>query len=261
MMHDYGFYARFLDYVYHYLNGKINYMIPAGYYMIGDRTNPGDFGSALGYRIKINLPNILDYSDLVNNTSVDKIKGLILGAVAHELSHLDQDIQYINMDNKEYKEFIERTNDANALIYIKNNYDQLQYDFNYFDMDLICKINYTAPAYYFPYYKRVEHGYDKILSMISSIINKDLPNILQTRGISNLFVIFRALDGSYTSSMLMKNNIWIPTMESMKFLTDIMQRFVDVNICLDFYDKYRLMKIELTQLEDNRLTDAICKDR
>lgn len=259
MFNDYvNYYARFVDYTYKYLNGKINVMIPSTYYIFGEITKPTEFGSALGSRVKINLVNILNYASMKNSSNDEqKIKGLIIGAIAHELSHLDQNIDYTKMDNRDYKTFIEKTNDANALIYIMNHYDQMQRDLNFFDMDLICGIHYTDPSYYYPYYDRVKHGCDKIFMLLKSILNQDIERLMRERDCQNLTISFHDLKGKDYTLTPLKNGIWIPIVDSMRYFTFLMGIKMDINITIDFYTSTKSCIIRFNELPDNTLNRIV----
>lgn len=247
----FDYYANFSDRVYKYLNGKVNVIVPSTYYIFGEETKPTEFGSALGGRVKLNLINILNYSSMKNNTNEQKIKGLIIGAIAHELSHIDQNIDYSMMDNNDYRMFIEKTNDANALMYIMNHYDEMQRDLNYFDMDLICNIHYTDPSYYYPYYERVKHGYDKIFMMLKLILNQDLYKFMQENNCMNLEVKFRDLKGRQYNHIPLKDGIWSPIVDSMRYFTFLLRIKMCVKINIDFYQSSRSCVVEFIELPNN----------
>lgn len=244
-------YVRFVDFTFNLLNGRINTKIIADSYVLGEKTKPNNFGSAMGNRLKINLDNILSYSDLMNNNDPYRIKGLILGAIAHELSHLDQDIDYSRMSNKEYKEFIERTNDANALMYIEQHYDELQYYLNLFDMELIMGIHYTEPATYFPYYKRIEQASDKIFMIMKSMFRSDIRSIMKERDLKNILLTLKDLYNDPCMLFLLNKGTWIPTKESMDFLTYIMTQFKNINVNILAANDTKTCRIDVSQLPDD----------
>ena len=80
-----------------YLNGKVNYIIPAHCLLFGNSTMTS-FGDTTLDIVEINIPCILND---INATQPNRISGLILYTIVHELLHIDQYMAiYYNITNR-----------------------------------------------------------------------------------------------------------------------------------------------------------------
>lgn len=88
---------QFASDVFRYLNGKVNYVIPANRLLFSNPTMGSNFGDATLDIVEINLHNILNS---INSTHSNRIAGLLLYTITHELLHLDQHIfMYYSLAN------------------------------------------------------------------------------------------------------------------------------------------------------------------
>ena len=92
-MLNYSQYANFCTEVYTVLNGRINTVIPSYELTFDVDRNVTTVGSSLMCITNIYLHNILEIISK-NNYSQEQIRGILILAVAHELSHIDQDIDF-----------------------------------------------------------------------------------------------------------------------------------------------------------------------
>ena len=93
---------QFASDVFRYLNGKVNYIIPANRLLFSNPTMNSSFGDATLDIVEINLHNI--FND-INSTHPNIISGLILYTITHELLHLDQHILiYYSLANNNMKQ-------------------------------------------------------------------------------------------------------------------------------------------------------------
>ena len=86
---SYGGAMQFASDVFRYLNGKVNYIIPANRLLFSNPAMGSSFGDATLDIVEINLHNI--FND-INSTHPNSITGLILYTITHELLHIDQHI-------------------------------------------------------------------------------------------------------------------------------------------------------------------------
>jgi len=78
---------QFASDVFRYLNGKVNYIIPANQLLFSNPVMGSSFGDATLDIVEINLHNILKD---INSIQPNRIAGLILYTITHELLHIDQ---------------------------------------------------------------------------------------------------------------------------------------------------------------------------
>lgn len=97
------------------------------------------------------------------------IKAHLLMICAHELSHIDQHIDYIKYNSdSDYRNWIERNNDMNAISWLMNNLDFLKYNLGDFDASTIIQFYTVLKDYPFKYIKMTKE------QMISHITEKYL---------------------------------------------------------------------------------------
>lgn len=88
---------QFASDVFRYLNGKVNYVIPANQLLFSNPVMGSSFGDTTSDIVEINLHNILND---INSTHSNGIAGLILYTITHELLHIDQHMFiYYNLAN------------------------------------------------------------------------------------------------------------------------------------------------------------------
>lgn len=84
---------QFATKIFHYLNGKVNYMVPASCLLFGNSSMKEKcLGDTTLDIVEINIPNIFHlYAG--EKYYEDSIKGAIIYTLIHELLHLDQDFE------------------------------------------------------------------------------------------------------------------------------------------------------------------------
>lgn len=228
-------YMKFKDYViktFYAMNGKINYMVPASKLVfnvpsIDDKMF--QFGISNSCIVGINLFNILIYACVKGCDEEEKIKGLILHVVAHELSHLDQKIDNILYnENESYRWLVEVSNDANSLMYIVDHYDELQ-KLGYYDMSLEydLKLTYHTEDYTVEdmskRYVRVNNITDKIVESLTALTTKDVNSYLISPNfnINNIRLEYIRLDNTSTSRYVMLNGKFIDQYDVLQYIGHI----------------------------------------
>lgn len=192
---------------FNYLNGKINNTKSIGMILIA---NSNCFGRSLFTKVELDLNNILRLADEKRVISTFFIKGFIVCVIAHELSHIDQCIDYKKiLKIKKYADEIEAENQFRVLSYLLSFYDELVYNLGQFDINgalMSDEMNRLLCAY-----KDCNGKYktfsktDTILNIIKScdiIKYKDIPPI---ENISN--IILSTIDNPDIS--LKQNNIYL----------------------------------------------------
>jgi hypothetical protein len=133
--------------VFDYLNGKINKKVPARAikfvkdnnveFGLNDKCEPAIYGATVfanTVRLDPNAVITLDrYSYEVEGKSLsyERFAGYIIQVVAHELSHINQDIDQVKFNNDDrYMYMIEITNELRTQKWIKSHYRKLVKIFN-----------------------------------------------------------------------------------------------------------------------------------
>lgn len=255
-------YTKFKDYVvkvFYAMNGKINYMVPASK-LVFNVPSVNDkmfqFGISNSCIVGINLFNILVYACTRGCDEEEKIKGLILHVVAHELSHLDQKIDNIlYKENESYRWLVEVTNDANSLMYIMNHYDELQ-SFGMYDMALEydLKLTYHTEDYTVEdmskRYIRVDNITDKIVESLTALTTKDVNSYLKSPNFSikKIKLEYIQLDNSSVSRFIMMNEKFLDCYNTLQFIGEISAEN-PVRVDYVFNASYDMLDIKIFQYE------------
>ena len=201
-MLNYSQYANFCTEVYTVLNGRINTVIPSYGLTFDVDRNVSTVGSSLMCITNIYLHNILEIISK-NNYSQEQIRGILILAVAHELSHIDQDIDFSRLlysrNDYPYRVYIEASNNKRMLNYIQKNKDKLYSIFGFFSVpNEIAYHDYMAQVEALKSYNIIRSTddiiynqcksiQDKILGMCNAIFATDIMKIYYTqRNIKNI---------------------------------------------------------------------------
>ena len=109
---------RFIEAVYGYGNGRINYINKSNYLKFTELKSEDSSHSLTGERkidhIEINLDSIELFTRISHygDEQEEQIKGFIIHVVLHELAHLDQEVEF-GQDNKTKNEYQKRMENAN----------------------------------------------------------------------------------------------------------------------------------------------------
>lgn len=234
------------------LNGKINYMNPSIKLILA---KSADSKNVLGWNnantIYIDLENILDRLIKIDANPLET-RGYILMTIAHELAHLDQDIDYVKMKNNEsYRECMEVTNHSYCLKYIQCNYKELQNQYGDFTMkydDLAKSVDFEKLS---KYYIRIPSIKNKIYNILNSIIegidvkfneeyDKKINSIICINENNNIHTLIKQ-NGNYLNPS--------SVLDDLKYITDMEQ--VSSNLKIYKLKNTDLIDIELTILKNN----------
>ena len=190
--------------VFDYLNGKINKKVPArrieffkdrdvefGF----DNSSSPEITSAVVHAntVKFDPNAIIDMDrlsriNLGKSMTYEQFTGLIIQIIAHELSHLDQDIDQIKFcEDEDYQYFIEITNELRTLKWIKSHYRKMikifdvKFDYKWaFDKSAYLKINdVNGLGYKASDYIAVPDIHTKLFNDMNVIFSCDMVGILQ----------------------------------------------------------------------------------
>ena len=175
--------------IYEYLNGRINPMIrsvdmkvsePRMCSIIDNRTDGSIVGLQIGNIIYVNLKYINDQNDRVRDQSDyhEKLSpkwytSALFEIIAHELSHLEQEIDYTEYAiSEEYREYIEMTNVKNTFHWLKTHTDDIKRYFPNYDYETsIGFSSYAKDKSYAKYklnqYKRSKSYCDEFIGQLS----------------------------------------------------------------------------------------------
>lgn len=144
--------------IFEYLNGKINPTIAASgitvsqprmHSYLGKGNGDVIVGIQIGNRVHVNLNYINDYDDQIkeqygNNNTVNPswYTSVLFEIIAHELSHIEQDLDYIRyaLDPK-YHDFIEVTNVKRTFKWLKDHTREIKRYFPDFDPETSMRNN------------------------------------------------------------------------------------------------------------------------
>jgi hypothetical protein len=190
--------------VFDYLNGRINKKVPArGINFVKDRDIEFGFNNkcspqmltATVYTNSLYVnPNAVIDMDRIHkeyygqSITYEQFTGFIIQIIAHELSHLDQDIdQYKYCTDDDYANMIEITNELRTLKWVKSHYRKLikvfdvKFDYKWaFDRSAYLDINEEKGyGYKDSDYIAVPDVHTKLFRDLDMILNLDTVGLLQ----------------------------------------------------------------------------------
>lgn len=139
--------------VFNYLNTRVNRTrIP--FFQLDTSPNNSSMGHVVNGVMTLNIHNILELAK--NNDKYDwpNIKGLIILTIVHELSHINQNIDYDRFSKDDtYRDKIEMENHYNALNFILNREEELHGIFGDYSDDICLDLELTQQCLENPQYK------------------------------------------------------------------------------------------------------------
>lgn len=195
-MINYSQYAVFCSKVYDVLNGGINTVIPSVELTFDVDRDSTTVGSSLMCVTNIYLYNILENISKHQYTQ-EQINGILILAVAHELSHIDQEIDFTRLlyaqNDYPYRVYIEAANNKRTLKYIQKNKDKLYKIFGYFSVpreiafhDYMAQVD-ALKSYGIIrseddlVYNQCKSIQDKILNMCNALFGTDVVRMYYTQ--------------------------------------------------------------------------------
>lgn len=207
-----GYLQWYATNIYNAVNGIINPTVRSmSLEFITNENDKNNIGESIGNIVLINLPNIINFCDNQGLRDFDSVKGLTMNSVIHELSHIQQDIDFkkYNKDDS-YRAFIELTNDGNTLSFIAHNYDILYKNYGSFDMDCVDKLPYKNNMVndFYKMYTPIQNKQTKLLSLIQSCMQDDINWVINYEKITDMNIHFIGKDNRYKKLYVMVNSMW-----------------------------------------------------
>lgn len=151
-----SFYTKSCEFAvkaFNYLNSRVNRTrIP--FFQLDTSPNNSSMGHVVNGVMTLNIHNILELAK--NNDKYDwpNIKGLIILTIVHELSHINQNIDYDRFSKDDaYRDKIEMENHYNALNFILNREEELHGVFGDYSDDICLDLELTQQCLENPQYK------------------------------------------------------------------------------------------------------------
>lgn len=151
-----SFYTKSCEFAvkaFNYLNTRVNRTrIP--FFQLDTSPNNSSMGHVVNGVMTLNIHNILELAK--NNDKYDwpNIKGLIILTIVHELSHINQNIDYDRFGKDDtYRDKIEMENHYNALNFILNREEELHGVFGDYSDDICLDLELTQQCLENPQYK------------------------------------------------------------------------------------------------------------
>lgn len=128
---------------FNYLNTRVNRTrIP--FFQLETAPNTNTVGHVVNGTMTLNIHNILELAKTFDKYDWANIKGLILITIIHELSHINQNIDYNRFSKDEaYHQRIELENHYNALNFMLNREEELHNLFGDYSDDICLDLELT----------------------------------------------------------------------------------------------------------------------
>jgi len=179
-------YVYYIDNVMKVLNGQVNKILKCHKYFYVYRENDPVYAREVNGVISINVCAIAhDLRDVDYLTRF----GRIIGTISHELSHIDQDVNYFKYERDySYRAWVEKSNELNSICFIMDNLNMLKTTIGDFNHEIFQDLYQYAKI----------HGTNYVAAtkskMISNIIEIYMIDTNKTR-YKELDTIIMNLDG------------------------------------------------------------------
>jgi len=217
IINNLDYWMDYCKYIFSNFNGRINTIFLAKDIVLGEE-HPEFKGTILGSlivdEVNIHLLDISKFCDRNNFNDEDKIKTILLFTILHELSHCDQDIDFLKTKNNR-REILkyEIENDCNTLNFIMRNRDLVSSIGQLNISDKMLKfIRHKEPVVPFQerlMYTRIGNPYLKIISILTNITDENVYQIIVNERIHTIRVIFQKYGSIISELPLMQYGRWI----------------------------------------------------
>ena len=212
-----NYWMQYCQYIFSNFNGRINTIFLAKDIVLGEQ-HPNYKGVILGSlivdEVNIHLLDISKFCDKYNFNEDDKIKTILVFTILHELSHCDQDINFLKTKNNK-REILkyEIENDYNTLDFMMRNRQLVSSigQFNIYD-PLLEMMRHKEPVVPFQerlMYTRIGNPYLKIISILTNITDENVYQIIVNERIHTIRVIFQKYGSIISELPLMQYGRWI----------------------------------------------------
>ena len=205
---------------FNYLNTRVNRTrIP--FFQLETAPNTNTVGHVVNGTMTLNIHNILELAKTFDKYDWANIRGLILITIIHELSHINQNIDYNRFSKDEaYHQKIELENHYNALNFMLNREEELHNLFGDYSDDICLDLELTQKCLENPQLKnsyKLRNTDDvaivSLLNMFTGLKKSDRVKVEECLINSNqVFVTYKDTgdDSSYKYSEIVKDikGIW-----------------------------------------------------
>lgn len=226
---DINYWMQYSQYIFNRFNGLINNVYLAKSIVLGVPRpvfNGIVFGSLIVDEVNINL---IDISSFVERHDIpeDKIRTMIVFTILHELSHCDQDIDFVatKHDRRETLRY-ELENDCNTLQFMSSIMDQLPQicygNLNQYMLEMMIHKYPPVPFREPLVYRKISSPYDKIIKILSSIADTNVWQIVVNERLQNVKIVYRKFNMILGEIEVMKDGRW-QWIEDTTILKDIVR--------------------------------------
>ena len=204
---------RFIEAVYDYANGRINYVNKSSYLKFTELKSEDSSHPITGERkidhIEINLSSIELFARISHygDEQEEQIKGFIIHVVLHELAHLDQEVEF-GQDNKtknEYQKRMENANDTYTYNWIMQHMNELVRRFGPFRLELAANSGtYSYDNRYV--YKRINSVADVLKSLLYFLSNVDIEKLIDKFNSVFIMMILKLRNGAHFRCLILGKN-------------------------------------------------------
>lgn len=205
---------------FNYLNTRVNRTrIP--FFQLETAPNTNTVGHVVNGTMTLNIHNILELAKTFNKYDWSNIRGLILITIIHELSHINQNIDYNRFSKDEaYHQRIELENHYNALNFMLNREEELHNLFGDYSDDICLDLELTQKCLENPQLKNSyklrstdDVAIVALLNVFTGLKRSDRLKVEECLKNSNhVFITYKdnVSDSSYKYSDIVKdiNGIW-----------------------------------------------------
>ena len=201
---------RFIQAVYDYANGRINYINKSKYLKFTELESEDSSHSISGERmldhIEINLSSLDLFSHVLHydDKQEEQVKGYIIHIVLHELAHMDQAVEYGQEKKfkKKYWKHMENANDTYTYNWIIKHREELVRRFGPFLLDLAYKND--AYSYDNRYaYKRISSLSDILKSLLYFFSNVDIEKLIRKYRAVFIMMILKLSNGAHFKCLIL----------------------------------------------------------
>ena len=216
---DINYWMRYCGNIFTQFNGKMNSVFMANSIVLGKphyKFNTLILGSLIYDEVNINMIDILHFCRTHDGMQEEnKIKTVLIFTVLHELSHCDQNIEFLRMKNDKRETLkYEIENDYNTLLFIEQNMEEIwevgNCVFNKFVLEMVIHnqpiIPFTEPLMY----RKISSPYEKIVQILSSFTDANIYQIIVNERIQDIRMNYVGYDRILRIIDIMKYGRWLP---------------------------------------------------
>ena len=184
----------YVNTAYNFFNGRINPTIKATslkykdpeYTIFQARKKGGyDFGSSYADSVIININTLWQLKNDIKNITDAQFKSVIIYTVLHELSHCNQEIDYLKIKSPDDIMYYELANDHNVFRYVLHEWPLITYYFGDLDQSAMVWASYIENDIDISKYQYIPtNKQEKAYKLIEFLSGKPIP-----KGLMNFYIV------------------------------------------------------------------------